>query len=53
MPMWLWFVIGFAILLAFGALVDHFGKRRRRTTDPSASTNTVDQVKSNQETFYR
>ncbi|MGD6874662.1 hypothetical protein ACQCU1_21105 [Sutcliffiella horikoshii] len=53
MPMWLWFVIGFAILLAFGALVDYFGKRRRRTADPSASTNTVDQVKSNQETFYR
>ncbi|WP_237665101.1 hypothetical protein [Sutcliffiella horikoshii] len=53
MPMWLWFVIGFAILLAFGALVDYFGKRRRRTTDPAASTKTVDQVKSNQETFYR
>lgn len=35
MPVWLWFVVGFAILLAFGALVDFMGKRKR-STDPAS-----------------
>ncbi|WP_156317575.1 hypothetical protein [Bacillus sp. CHD6a] len=53
MPMWLWFVIGFAILLVFGALVDHFGKRRRRSPDSAPLSDSVDQVKPNQDTFFR
>ncbi|QFT87451.1 hypothetical protein FIU87_02205 [Bacillus sp. THAF10] len=52
MPVWLWFVIGFAILLAFGAIVDQFGKRNRRA-NPTEVHQGVDQVKSNKDTFYR
>lgn len=52
MPVWLWFVIGFALLLAFGALVDYMGKRKR-STDPASVQEGVDRVKMKQETFYR
>ncbi|NLP52627.1 hypothetical protein [Bacillus sp. RO1] len=53
MPMRLWFVIGFAILLVFGALVDHFGKKRRRSAHSASHSQSVDQVKPNQDTFFR
>lgn len=52
MPVWLWFVIGFAILLAFGALVDYMGKRKRNT-DPSSVQKGVDRVKMKHESYYR
>ncbi|CAG9621347.1 hypothetical protein [Sutcliffiella rhizosphaerae] len=52
MPVWLWFLIGFAILLAFGAIVDYFGKRKR-SVDPSAVHKDVDQMRSKHESNYR
>ncbi|WP_169865202.1 hypothetical protein [Sutcliffiella halmapala] len=52
MPVWLWLVIGFAILLAFGALVDYMGKRKRNAY-PADTQQDVDEIKAKHENYYR
>ena len=50
MPVWAWFVIGFLVLLALGAIVDYTNKQKRKGLTDTDEQYDVDDIKSKQHT---